>query len=70
MGHTSPRIREKLWDRATQKLRGGSVIQVWTDRNPQGFSARSAGGPSREFVDFEGLVLLRRAPRKARRATE
>ena len=37
----------------------GSVLQVWSDKNPQGFSYRQFGVSEREFVDFEGLALIR-----------
>jgi hypothetical protein len=35
------------------------MIQIWNDRNPQGYSYRVHGAPSREFVDFEGMALVR-----------
>jgi hypothetical protein len=35
------------------------MIQIWNDRNPQGFSYRVHGVPSREFLDLEGMALVR-----------
>lgn len=33
-------------------------MQIWTDKNPQGFSYRQYGKHDRQFVDFEGLSLV------------
>ena len=44
----------------------GLVLQVWSDKNPQGFSYRQYGEGNREFVDFEGLCLIRVSPETKR----
>jgi hypothetical protein len=38
----------------------GSVVQIWSDQNPQGFSYRQYGFEDRRFVDVEGLSLIQR----------
>jgi len=37
----------------------GTVLQIWTDQNPQGFSYRQLGNSERSIVDFEGIALVR-----------
>ena len=44
---------------ALTKRQGGRVMQIWSDRGPQGFSYRVRGKWTREFVDMEGLSLIR-----------
>jgi len=63
LGNPSARVRDELWKRALTAIKGkGSVLQVWSDKNPQGFSYRQCGESNREFVDFEGLSLIRVSP--------
>ena len=52
-------MRDELWTKAVKKAKeSGSVLQIWTDQNPQGFSFRQFGERERRFVDFEGLTLV------------
>ena len=58
-------MRDELWARALKKTKeSGTVLQVWTDKNPQGFSYRQTGNYWRKFVDFEGLALVTVGPRQ------
>jgi len=60
LGNPSARVRDELWARAVKSIGGdGTVMQVWTSNNPQGFSYRQFGPREREFVDFEGLALIK-----------
>jgi len=43
---------------AVKKSRKGAVMQIWSERNPQGYKYRVYGEPKRNFVDFEGIALL------------
>jgi CRISPR-associated protein Cas2 len=53
-------VRDELWQRAVKKSKGsGAILQIWTDKNPQGFSCRQHGERERKFVDFEGLTLIK-----------
>jgi len=53
-------VRDELWERALKAMKGkGAALQIWSDRNPQGFSFRQAGMSEREITDFEGLHLVR-----------
>ena len=63
LGNPSARVRDELWKRALKTMKGkGTVLQVWSDKSPQGFSYRQYGESNREFVDFEGLALIRVSP--------
>jgi hypothetical protein len=58
-------VRDELWERAMKTAKGkGAVLQIWSDNNPQGFSHRQMGMRDREFVDIEGLALIRISPHK------
>ncbi|MFA5064073.1 MAG: type I-E CRISPR-associated endoribonuclease Cas2e [Dehalococcoidia bacterium] len=60
LGNPSARVRDELWERSIKTSKGdGSILQLWTDKNPQGFSFRHTGSSEREMIDFEGLQLVR-----------
>ena len=60
LGNPSARVRDELWERALKAAKGtGSILQLWSDKNPQGFSFRQSGLSEREIVDFEGVLLVR-----------
>ena len=73
VGRPTARVREKLWVRVEELLKGGTALMAWTTRSEQGFSVRVAGDPVRVPVDFEGLTLMRQrtdrsdAPKVTRR---
>lgn len=53
-------MRDELWMRAVKASRGrGTLIQVWTANNAQGFLYRQFGESNRVLEDFEGLALVR-----------
>jgi CRISPR-associated protein Cas2 len=61
LGDPSARVRDELWKQAMTKTKGGgSIIQIWTDDNPQGFSYRQYGVQERSFIDVEGMSLIQR----------
>jgi len=59
VGSVSGMVRERLWEKLGDELRGGSCIMILSDNKEQGFSMRILGEPSRQVVDFEGLSLIR-----------
>ena len=68
LGNPSARVRDRLWEKALSKCRGGGVLQIWSSRCPQGYLWRSFGKLSRELVDMEGMALVRRpVKRKSKR---
>lgn len=56
-------MRDELWKLSTKAAGEGSVIQLWSDRGPQGFNYRSHGEHDRVLVDVEGVTLVRRKRR-------
>ena len=67
-GNPSARVRDELWNLAAAKRGDGSVLQIWSDRNPQGFTYRSIGESDRALLDFEGIALVHTRPHAARPA--
>ena len=59
VGNPSARVRDELWLKSIKKAgESGAVLQLWTDKNPQGFSYRHFGARERTLADFEGLALV------------
>ena len=58
LGHPSPRVRDELWKAITARPVTGFVLQLWSARNPQGWSFRQVGQSKRMLHDFEGLALV------------
>lgn len=56
VGNINRRIREKLWERITENWKSDALM-VYTTNNEQGYSALSNGDPSREIVEWEGMLL-------------
>jgi CRISPR-associated protein Cas2 len=71
--YTAPRmnkaVRERVWS-VLESWQGsigrGGLVMAWADRDsPAGQSIRVLGGPPRELVEKDGLILSRRsAPTK------
>lgn len=59
VGKISASVRDKLWEKALESKKLGSVIQIWNSNNEQGFSVRAAGVSSRRLVDVDGLTLVK-----------
>jgi len=63
VGNPSSRVRDELWLKAVKAAKEtGGVLQMWSERNPQGYSCRQYGKHERTIVDFEGLVLVTMGP--------
>lgn len=60
VGKISAMVREKLWEKCKGKKGVGSVIQIWSYNNEQGFSMKADGLKDRQIVDYEGLQLVKR----------
>ena len=59
VGQVSALVRDKLWEKVCQSMKGGAGTLVWSTDNEQGFAFRLQGDPRRTVVDFEGLSLVR-----------
>jgi CRISPR-associated protein Cas2 len=58
VGHVSARVRDKLWEKACKKQKGGSVFQIWSTNTEQRFQMRMFGRASRRIIEMEGLQLI------------
>ena len=57
VGHISSRVRDLLWQRVDQGLKGGAALLIHTSDTEQGFAIRTAGKTRRLIEDFDGLLL-------------
>lgn len=64
VGTLSARVRDQLWDLILERLDDGAVVMVFSARSEQGFAVRSAGLPSRQVFDSDGLTLMLRPAKK------
>ena len=58
LGRLTGRVRDRLWEKATENARAGACLQIWSTNNEQGFEIRSHGDTSRTIVDLEGLYVV------------
>ena len=58
VGDVSAMVRERLWERVCQGLKGGAATLIYTTDTEQGFALRNAGDTSRELRDLDGLALV------------
>jgi CRISPR-associated protein Cas2 len=58
LGNPSARVRDELWNKAICRCKQGSVLQVWSAPNAQGYEYRQINPGSRELKDFDGLALV------------
>lgn len=59
VGKMSAMVRDKLWLRVQDKLKGGAAILAYPAPTEQGFVIKSCGDPTRELVSYDGLMLVR-----------
>ena len=58
VGKVSGMVRDKLWENASDKAKGGAGMMLYSSPTEQGFSVRSFGDTSRTLLDMEGLMLV------------
>ncbi len=58
VGNFNARIREKLWDRVKESVKGGEATLTYACRNEIGYSFDSINA-DREVVDLDGIPLIR-----------
>lgn len=59
VGNPSARVRDKLFELACAKMKGGSGTLVHTASNEQGFTIRFWGKTTYHPEECEGLLLIR-----------
>lgn len=60
VGRVSGMVRDRLWEKACGKAKGGGCILMHSSNTEQGFQIRTCGETARSIEDFEGLFLVRR----------
>ena len=58
VGHISGLVREALWYRCLRHADDGSVLQLWSMNNEQGFDLRYHQPKGRIPVQMEGIWLM------------
>ncbi len=58
VGKVSSLVRDRLWEKCLDSVKEGSVIQIWSADNEQGFEIRAHGLSGKEVIDMEGITLI------------
>jgi CRISPR-associated protein Cas2 len=58
LGRVSAMVREKLWEKVCDGLRGGAATLLYASSNEQGFAVRALGETNRSMIDIEGVMLV------------
>jgi CRISPR-associated protein Cas2 len=69
VGRISGLVRDKLWEKVQADRAGGGAVLIHSARTEQGFQVRTAGDPTRQPIDLEGLTLIRIPRRPSARKT-
>lgn len=59
VGSVSAIVRDKLWDKVTEKQTKGGALLLYNASNEQGFEFRLHGNPHRTVIDLEGIQLIK-----------
>ena len=70
LGNPSPRVRDELWKKVTNRPPLGYVLQIWSSPTPQGYLYRQYGESKRELQDFDGLALVTTVKKSAPKGKE
>lgn len=69
VGNVSAMVRDRLWEKCIKQRADGGLMQIWSTNTEQRFDLRTWGDTDRTLVNFEGVWLVRRPPKKKRKAT-
>lgn len=58
VGNVSALVRDLLWEKIGESIKGGGAILIHSSDTEQGFAIRYWGETSRKVRDFEGLLLV------------
>jgi CRISPR-associated protein Cas2 len=64
VGTLSARVRDRLWNLVVGSKRLGACTLIKRSNNEQGFTIATAGDDTRQTVDFDGLILVRRTDQR------
>lgn len=60
VGNPSRRVRDRLWDTLSTRIRDGQAIMIEPASNEQKWAVRTAGRDRWHPVDYDGLILMAR----------
>ncbi|WP_244244861.1 type I-E CRISPR-associated endoribonuclease Cas2e [Leptospira koniambonensis] len=58
------RVRDQIWKKVCDEWKSDALM-LYSSNTEQGYVIRSNGDPSREIVEFEGLLLMAKPDPKA-----
>ena len=64
VGEYSARTRKTIWQQVEAYIETGDAVMVWKAPTDQGFDFATVGQNRRMPIDFDGLKLVRFAPRE------
>ena len=59
VGTLSLRVRDRLWEKTKESLRGGWAVMLYPAKTEQGFAVVTCGTAPVDFVDFDGLWMAK-----------
>ncbi|WP_050558676.1 type I-E CRISPR-associated endoribonuclease Cas2e [Leptospira santarosai] len=51
------RVRDRIWKKISEEWKSDAIM-LFSSNSEQGYGIRSHGDPSREIMDFDGLLLM------------
>ncbi|WP_265578919.1 type I-E CRISPR-associated endoribonuclease Cas2e, partial [Leptospira interrogans] len=51
------RVRDRIWKKISEAWKSDAIM-LFSSNSEQGYGIRSHGDPSREIMDFDGLLLM------------
>ena len=65
VGRISAEVRDRLWEKIrSSRSQKGAAFMIHRSNNAQGFLLYSNGKTSRELVDYDGMTLVRKPPKR------
>lgn len=64
IGDYGRRVREMIWEQVEGAIGAGDAVMAWSAPTDQGYSFATCGENRRTPTDFDGLTLVKFAPRQ------
>lgn len=64
IGDYGRRVREMIWEQVEGAIGAGDAVMAWSAPTDQGYSFATCGENRRTPADFDGLTLVKFAPRQ------
>jgi len=60
VGNISAMVREKLWEGILKQHPTCAITMLYSAKTEQGFAVRTYGDTTRQVVNYDGVMLIRR----------